>query len=53
MDLFAIIYFALIGAFLALSAVKLSSGFHRLLYGLCLGIIAATALPFLRAYWGY
>ncbi len=52
MDLFAIGYFAIVCGFLAISAPKLENGFRRLLFGLTLGVIATTALPFLRAYWG-
>jgi len=52
MDLFAIGYFALACGFVAINAAKLNSGFHRLLFGLTFGIIAATAMPFLRSYWG-
>jgi len=48
MDLFALGYFGLIGAFVALGAPLLQGRLQRLLFGLTTGLIAVTALPFLR-----
>jgi len=52
LTLFAIGYYGIICALLALTAPKLNSRLRRLLFGLCVGMIAATALPFARGYFG-
>ncbi len=50
MDLFALIYWGLLGAFLGWGLPKLETTFRRILFGLCLGLIAQTALPFVEAW---
>jgi len=49
MDLFALGYFAVICALLALGSPLLAGRLQRLLFGLTTGLIAVTALPFLRS----
>lgn len=48
MDLFVFGYYGVICGLLAYSAPLLETGFRRLLLGLCTGLIAAVALPFVR-----
>ena len=50
MDLFVIGYYGVICGLLAWVTPRLNTGFHRLLFGLCTGIISATALPFVRSH---
>jgi len=50
MDLFAFAYWAVMGAFLGWGIPKLETTFRRILFGLCFGIIAETAMPFIRAW---
>jgi len=50
MNLNMILYFGLISAILAWIVPLLETAFRRVLFGLCLGLIAATAFPFLESY---
>jgi len=45
-------YYGAVCAVLAWTTPLLDKGFHRFLLGLCTGLIAATALPFVRQYLG-
>ncbi len=51
MDFFTIGYFGAVCALLAWVVPLLDKGFHRFLFGLCAGIIMATAMPYLHALW--
>jgi len=53
LDLFVLIYAALVSALIAWAAAYLESGLRRLLFGLSAGLIAAAALPFVQAWLGY
>lgn len=48
MDLFTLGYYGAVCGFLAAGAPLLEGRLKRLLFGLTTGLIAATALPFLR-----
>jgi len=50
MDLFAILYYGFICGLLSWGSPLLETQFRRILFGLCVGLIAATALPFVRPY---
>lgn len=50
MDFLTIGYYGVICALLAWTVPLLDKSFHRFLFGLCVGLIAATALPFLKVY---
>jgi hypothetical protein len=48
MDFFFLTYYGAICGVLALGAPLLETAFRRLLLGLTTGLIAATAMPFVR-----
>jgi len=50
MNLNLILYVGLISAILAWIVPLLETTFRRVLFGLCFGLIAATAFPFLESY---
>jgi hypothetical protein len=53
MDLFIPLYAAIVSAFIAWGAPLLDGAVRRILFGLSAGVIAAAALPFVRAWLGY
>ncbi len=46
-------YYGALGGLLAVGSPLLPTRFRRILFGLCSGLIAATLLPFIRAYFGW
>ena len=50
MEFITIGYYGVICALLAWTVPLLDKGFHRFLFGLCTGLIAATALPFVKPF---
>jgi len=52
LDLFAIVYFGGIAALIALFSGLLETRLRKLLFGLCTGVIAAAALPFVKMWLG-
>ncbi|MFQ5437426.1 MAG: hypothetical protein ACE5DK_01200 [Paracoccaceae bacterium] len=49
-DPFSVLFWALVCAFLGWGLPHLQTTFRRILYGLTLGIIAATAFPYVESY---
>lgn len=49
LDLFAFAYYALVCTVLAIVAPRLETALRRSLFGLCVGLIAVAAHPFIQS----